>query len=75
MFSIIPYAAFFFAGTLIAPLLYPSRRSLLKKLDGKWNVPFTFVGRYAIFFYLAHVVVLAGILEIVTYAITGTWGI
>ena len=75
LFSIIPYAAFFFAGTLVAPLVYPSRRSLLKKLDGKWHTPFTFVGRYAIFFYLAHVVVLAGILEIVTYALTGTWGI
>ena len=74
LFSIIPYISFFFAGVILAPILYPTRRSLLPKLDGKWNVPFTFIGRYALYFYLAHVVVLAGILEIVTYALTSSWG-
>ena len=74
LFSIIPYSAFFFAGTLLAPILYPTRRSLLPKLDGKWNKPITFVGRYALYFYLAHAIVLAGILEIATFAMTGSWG-
>ena len=75
LFSIIPYSAFFFAGTLLAPLLYPTRRSLLPRLDGKWNKPITFVGRYALYFYLGHIVVLAGVLALVTYAITGRFGI
>jgi len=73
LFSIIPYSAFFFAGTLLAPLLYPKRRSLLPKLDNKWHLPITFVGRYALYFYLGHLVVLAGVLEIVTYAMFGNW--
>ena len=75
LFSIIPYSAMFFAGTLLAPFIYPTRRSLLQKLDGKWHKPFTFVGRYALYFYLAHVLILAGILEIATYALTGSFGI
>ncbi|MBQ3754680.1 MAG: DUF1624 domain-containing protein [Clostridia bacterium] len=75
LFSIIPYSAFFFAGVFLAPFLYPKRRSLLPKLDGKWHTPITFVGRYALYFYLAHLVVLAGILELATFALTGTWGI
>ena len=75
LFSIIPYSAFFFAGTLLAPLIYPTRRSLLPKLDGKWHTPFTFVGRYALYFYLGHILVLAGILELVTLALTGSFGI
>ena len=74
LFSIIPYSAFFFAGTLLAPILYPTRRSLLPKLDGKWNKPITFVGKYALYFYLGHILVLAGILELVTLAITGSFG-
>ena len=75
LFSIIPYSAMFFAGTLLAPFIYPTRRSLLQKLDGNWHKPFTFVGRYALYFYLAHVLILAGILEIATYALTGSFGI
>ena len=59
---------------MIGPFIYPTRRSLLKKLDGKWNIPFTFIGRHALIFYLAHLVVLAGILALAGYAKTGTWG-
>ena len=71
LFSIIPYSAFFFFGTMIAPFVYPTRRSLLPKLDGKWNIPFTFVGRHALIFYLAHLVVLAGLISLIGYACTG----
>ena len=74
LFSIIPYSAFFFFGAMIGPFIYPSRRSLLKKLDGKWHTPITFIGRHALIFYLAHLIVLAGILALAGYAKTGSWG-
>ncbi len=75
LFTLIPYTAFFFAGVILGPLLYKERRSLLPKLDGKWHIPFSFVGRYALYFYLGHILILAGILELATYGITGSWGI
>ena len=75
LFSLIPYSAFFFAGVVLGPLLYGKRRSLLPKLDGKWHLPFTFVGRYALYFYLGHLLLLAGILELVTLGKTGSFGI
>lgn len=75
LFSIIPYSAFFFAGVVLGPLLYGKCRSLLPKLDGKWHLPFTFVGRYALYFYLGHLLLLAGILELVTLGKTGSFGI
>ena len=66
-FPVIPYIAFFFAGTLLAPVLYPRRYSLLPFMDGKWNRPVCFIGKYSIFFYLLHVVVLAAVLMLISY--------
>lgn len=74
-FPVIPYIAFFFAGTLLAPVLYPRRYSLLPFLDGKWNKPVCFIGKYSIFFYLLHVVVLAAVLMLISYLFItpGNW--
>lgn len=74
-FPLIPYAAFFFAGTALAPFLYPRRYSLLPFLEGKWHKPVSFVGKYAIFFYLLHIVVLAAVLMLVSYLFVspGDW--
>ena len=66
-FNLIPYAAFFFTGTMLSPILYPRKYSLLPFLDGKWNKPVCFVGKYSIFFYLFHVVALAAVLMLVSY--------
>lgn len=66
-FNLIPWSAFFFAGTAMAPFLYPRRYSLLPFLDGKWHKPVGFVGKYAIFFYLLHIVVLAAVLMLISY--------
>ncbi len=76
LFTLVPYLAFFFAGTLIAPILYPKRRSLLPCLDRAWQKPISFVGRHALIIYIAHVILLAGILALLSYLFItpGSWG-
>lgn len=66
LFTMIPYTAFYFAGVLLAPFLYGKRRSLLPKLDGKWNKPVCFIGRHALLAYLLHLLVSAGILALIS---------
>ena len=66
LFTMIPYTAFYFAGVLLAPFLYGKRRSLLPKLDGKWNKPVCFIGRHALWAYLLHLLVSAGILALIS---------
>lgn len=76
LFPMIPYAAYYFAGVLLAPILYGRRRSLLPMLDGKWHKPVSFVGRHALIVYVLHVVVLAMILAVISYLFItpGNWG-
>lgn len=73
--NLIPWSAFFFTGTAIAPLLYPRRYSLLPFMDGKWNKPVNFIGKYAIFFYMLHVIVVAALLMLISYLFVtpGDW--
>ncbi|MCM1305924.1 MAG: DUF1624 domain-containing protein [Bacteroides sp.] len=66
LFTMIPYTAFYFAGVLLAPFLYGKRRSLLPKLDEKWNKPVCFVGRHALLVYIFHLVILAGLLALIS---------
>ena len=75
--NLIPYAACFFAGTALGPVLYPRRYSLLPFLDGKWTLPLGFLGRYAIFVYILHAVVLTVVLALVSvlFVTPGSWGI
>lgn len=75
LFTLVPYASFFFAGTFLQPILYSKRRSLLPKLDRGWHRPFTFLGRHAIGVYLIHIVATAVILCLVSYIFFGTWGL
>lgn len=67
LFTLIPYASFFFFGTFIGPVLYGRKKSLLPALDGKWNKAATFVGRHALPVYILHVVVLTALLAIISY--------
>ncbi len=67
LFTIIPHAAYYFAGVAIAPFLYGDRRSLLPRLNGKWNKPVCFIGRHALIIYILHLVLLAGFLALITY--------
>lgn len=77
LFTLIPYLSFFFAGTFLAPILYSKRRSLLPKLNGKWQKPVSFIGRHALIVYIIHVVLLAAILALISYLFItpGSWGI
>lgn len=61
-FGLFPYIGFVFLGMYWGKAAYAERKSLLPRLDGKWNKPFTFVGRHALIFYFLHQVVIAGIL-------------
>lgn len=56
-FGLIPCAGVVLVGGFIGKSIYKNRESRLKKLDGKWTTPFTFVGRNALWFYLLHQVV------------------
>ncbi len=75
LFPLIPWSAFFFAGTFLQPFLYSKKRSLLPVLDGKWNKPMCFIGRHALLFYILHVVVIAVVLMLVSQIFFGTWGL
>lgn len=61
-FGLFPYVGVVFIGMYWGKAVYASRSSLLPALDGKWNKPINFVGRHALLFYLAHQVLIAGII-------------
>ena len=75
LFTIIPWASFFFAGTFLQPILYSKRRSLLTKLDRGWHRPISFLGRHALWVYILHVVLVAVVLCIVSQIFFGVWGL
>ncbi len=64
-FGLFPNVGAVLIGMYWGKSAYAVRRSLLPRLDGKWNKPIRFVGRHALIFYLAHQVVIAGIVGIV----------
>lgn len=64
-FGLFPYVGAVFIGVYCGKALYCKRVSLLPKLDGKWNKPINFVGRHALIFYVAHQIVLAGLVGII----------
>lgn len=76
LFTLIPYSAFFFAGTLLAPFLYGSKRSLLPSLNRAWQKPVSFIGRHALLIYVLHMVLLSGLLAVITYLfiVPGSFG-
>ena len=63
------------AGAALAPVLYARRYSLLPFLDGKWNIPFNFVGKHSLWFFILHLPVLAVILMLASGLIVspGNW--
>lgn len=75
LFTLIPWSAFFFAGTFLQPFLYSKKRSLLPALDHKWHKPMCFIGRHALLFYILHVAVIAIVLMLVSQIFFGTWGL
>ena len=74
-FSIIPWSAFFFFGTFIQPYLYSEKKSLLPKLDHKWQKPLSFLGRHGLIIYILHVIILAVVLMLISviFLTPGNW--
>lgn len=72
-FPLLPFLPFFVLGAAIAPFVYPKKKSLLPKLDGKWHYPFSIPGRYSLWIYLALQVVMYVLLGGVTWAVTGVF--
>ncbi len=70
-FPLLPFFSFFMAGASLAPVLYPEKKSLMPKLDGKWHYFLTIPGRYSLWIYLALQVVAIGVIGLVSYIITG----
>lgn len=66
LFTMIPWSAFFWFGTLVGPFLYGSRTSRLPILDHAWHKPVSFVGRHALIFYVLHVIVLTALLMVIS---------
>lgn len=63
-FGLFPYIGFVFLGMFWGKAAYSKRKSLLPRLDGKWNRPICFVGRHALICYFVHQVIIAGIIII-----------
>lgn len=61
-FGLFPYVGAVLMGMYFGKAAYSARRSLIPVLDGKWNKPFRFVGRHALLFYLAHQVLISGLI-------------
>ncbi|MDR3263918.1 MAG: DUF1624 domain-containing protein [Clostridiales bacterium] len=55
-FMVLPYAGWFLVGAAVSPFLYPAKKSLLPKLNGKWHLPVTFPGRHPVAFYALQIV-------------------
>lgn len=65
-FPLIPNLGIAFAGAAVVTLFYSSGRSLLPALDGKWNIPFRFMGRHTLVIVIVHQVFNLLLLAIVT---------
>ena len=69
-FPLFPYIAFFFLGAALAEVLYPKRKSLLPRLDGKWHYVFSVPGRFSLPIYLMGQVVVIGICYLLNLCLT-----
>lgn len=56
-FGLLPCAGVVFVGMFIGKTIYKDRKSIMPRLDGKWKLPFTFIGNNALLIYLLHQVV------------------
>ena len=64
-FGLIPCMGVVLVGAYIGKAFYSERKSLLPRLDGAWNKVFCAVGRHTVWIYLAHQVLIAGIILLI----------
>ncbi len=72
-FPLFPFSGFFMLGAGLSAFLYPKKKSLLPKLDGKWNTFLTYPGRHSLFIYVVGQVVVIALCGLLTYIYTGTF--
>lgn len=75
-FPLMPYAGIVLIGAALGPLLYPNKKSLLPlPYVNTITTPVRWVGRWAIFFYLFHQLIIAGLLALLSYLFLspGNW--
>ena len=69
---ITPYIFFFFLGALLSYFVYDDKKSKLPRHE--WERPFCFVGRYTLYIYLGHQVVLIPVFMIITAILRASYG-
>ena len=72
-FPLFPFIGFFMLGAGLSAFLYPKKKSLLPKLNGKWNAFLTYPGRHSLFIYVVGQVVMLSLCALLTYVYTGTF--
>lgn len=53
-FGMMPHSGKILIGIALGMLLYKDKKSLLPKLDGRWNRPLCFLGRHTFLVYIIH---------------------
>ena len=64
-FSLIPWVGWTLIGAFLGKTIYKKKESLLPKLNGKWNKPFTWVGINSLWVYIFHQPLLIVLISIV----------
>jgi len=64
-FGIAPFAGVIMIGSALGKFIYPHKTSLVPFLDGKWNRPFQFAGRHALWIFVTHQLVLFALVFII----------
>ena len=58
-FGLVPFLGMILLGTVVGETIYASRRSLLPKLDGKWNRFFCWAGQRTLWIFIFHQIIFA----------------
>lgn len=66
-FPLMPNFGYFLIGAGLTTFLYPTKKSLLPKLDTKLTKPIEFIGRNTLWIMLLHIVVVGAIVAIISY--------
>ena len=74
-FPLLPFIGHFLIGAGLSTFIYPNKKSLLPKLEGKWHTPISFVGKYALIFYVFAQVFSTALSYVLTYIGTGSFAI
>lgn len=73
----VPYITRVLWGAALVPLLYPTRRTLMPRLDRAWARPVCFVGRHTLVVVVAHQIAIPLLLALITgwFVTPGDYGI